>query len=190
MGREAACPQDRREHVVLQGQPGRRARRLVRTVRSTPGNRVPVRVHAGRRGTRGGATGERQPMITLPTLLLVLAADSGVAVIPRPAHVTPGSGAFVVTGATVIVTDRATRPLGELLGDYLFPATGLRLAVRTAAPAGPRVIALRLAPTLTALGAEGDRLDLSLRLVAFRPAPPAGPFYPIPTPRHRPPPAI
>ena len=50
-------------------------------------------------------------MITLPTVLLVLAADSGVAVIPRPAHVTPGSGAFVVTGATVIVTDRATRPL-------------------------------------------------------------------------------
>src|SRR5256886_6231690 len=96
MGREAARPQDRLESALLQGEPGRRPRGLVRAVRSAPGDRVPVRVHARRRGTRGGATGERQPMITLPTLLLVLAADSGVAVIPRPAHVAPGSGAFVV----------------------------------------------------------------------------------------------
>src|SRR3989441_1389486 len=190
MGREAACPQDRREPVVLQGQPGRRARRLVRTVRSTPGNCVPVRVHARRRGTRGDAAGERQPMITLPTLLLVLAADSGVNVIPRPAHLTPGSGAFVVTGATVIVTDRATRPLGELLGDYLYPAAGLRLAVRTAAPAGARVITLRLDPALTALGAEGYRLDVTLGRVTIRALQPAGVFYAIQTLRQLLPPAI
>ena len=112
-------------------------------------------------------------MITLPTLLLVLAADSSVAVIPHPVHVTRGTGAFVVTGATVIVTDRATRPLGELLGDYLFPATGLRLAVRTAAPAGARVIALRLDPALTSLGAEGYRLDVTLGRVTIRALQPA-----------------
>src|SRR5207245_7176164 len=105
----------------------------------------------------------------------------GLAVIPRPAHVTPGSGAFVVTGATVIVTDRATRPLGELLGDYLYPATGLRLAVRTAAPAGARVITLHLDPALTALGAEGYRLDVTLGRVAIRGPPPAGTFYALPT---------
>src|SRR3989441_8550429 len=129
-------------------------------------------------------------MITLPTLLLVLAGDSGVAVIPRPAHVTPGSGAFVVTGATVIVTDRATRPLGELLGDYLYPATGLRLAVRTAAPAGARVIALRLDPALTSLGAEGYRLDVTLGRVTIRALQPAGAIYAVPTPPQLPPPAL
>ena len=37
-------------------------------------------------------------MIPLPTLLLVLAADSSLAVIPLPVHVTRGTGAFVVTG--------------------------------------------------------------------------------------------
>jgi len=151
-------------------------------------------------------------MITLPTLLLVLAADSGVAVIPRPAHVAPGSGAFVVTGATVIVTDRATRPLGDLLSDYLYPATGLRLAVRTTAPAGARVIALHLDPALTSLGAEGYRLDVTLALrldpaltslgaegyrldvtpgrVAIRAPQPAGTFYAIQTLRQLLPPAI
>src|SRR2546430_15721392 len=115
MGREAARPQDRREPAVLQDQPGRGPRRLVRTIRSAAGDRVPLRVHARRRGTRGDTAGERQPMITLPTLLLVLAADSGVAVIPRPAHVTPGSGAVVVSGANATVTDRPTRPFGALL---------------------------------------------------------------------------
>src|SRR5439155_123513 len=177
MGREAARPQDRLESALLQGEPGRRPRGLVRAVRSAPGDRVPLRVHARRRRTHRGPPGERQPMIPLPTLLLVLAADSGVAVIPRPAHVAPGSGAFVVTGATVIVTDRATRPLGDLLSDYLYPATGLRLAVRTTAPAGARVIALRLDPALTSLGAEGYRLDVTPGRVAIRAPQPDGGFY-------------
>src|SRR2546422_5786766 len=76
MGCEAARPQDRRKPAVLQGQPGRRPRRLVRAVRSTAGDRVPLRVHARRRRTRRSTPGECQPMITLPTLLVVLAADS------------------------------------------------------------------------------------------------------------------
>src|SRR5207247_10809393 len=101
---------------------------------------------------------------------------AGGAVIPRPGQLAPGGGAFVVTGATVIVTDRATRPLGDLLSDYLYPATGLRLAVRTTAPAGARVIALRLDPALTSLGAEGYRLCVTpgrLAIGAPHPARPA-----------------
>jgi len=129
-------------------------------------------------------------MITLPTLLLVLAADSAISVIPRPVHVTPGPGAFVVTGTTVIVTDRATRPLGELLGDYLFPASGLRLAVRAAAPAGARVITLRLDPALTGLGAEGYRLDVTPGRITIRAPQPAGAFYAVQTLRQLLPAAI
>src|SRR5438105_1958860 len=102
----------------------------------------------------------------------------------------PGQGAFVVTGTTVIVTDRATRPLGELLGDYLFPATGLRLAVRAAAPAGARVITLRLDPALTGLGAEGYRLDVTPGRITIRAPQPAGAFYAIQTLRQLLPPAI
>src|SRR2546428_11294711 len=177
MAREAARPQDRREPAVLQGQPGGRPRRLVRTVRSTAGNRVPVRIHARRRGTRGDAAGERQPMITLPTLLLVLAADSGVAVIPRPAHITPRPGSFTLTGSTIITTDEGSRALGAMLADYLFPATGFRLAVRPSAPSGGRAISIRLDATLTALGAEGYRLDVTPGRVTIRAHQPAGGFY-------------
>jgi len=82
----------------------------------------------------------------LAALTFVLAGDSIPAIVPRPAHVTvrPGGGAFTLKAGTVIVTDRALRGLGELLGDYLFPATGLRLAVRTGVPAETQVISIRL----------------------------------------------
>ena len=73
-------------------------------------------------------------MPILAALAIVLASDSIPAIVPRPAHVAVKSGAFALTAGTVIVTDRALRGLGELLGDYLFPATGLRLALRSAAP--------------------------------------------------------
>ncbi|HEY6209380.1 MAG TPA: hypothetical protein VIW28_09985, partial [Gemmatimonadales bacterium] len=62
----------------------------------------------------------------LATLALALVLDSSIAVVPRPAHLTAHRGAFTVTASTVIVADRATRELGAMLGDYLFPATGFR----------------------------------------------------------------
>src|SRR5439155_1128821 len=68
--------------------------------------------------------------------------------------------------------------------------TGLRLAVRTTAPAGARVIALHLDPALTSLGAEGYRLDVTLGRVAIRAPQPAGTFYAIQTLRQLLPPAI
>src|SRR2546428_13270060 len=97
-------------------------------------------------------------MSMLAALAIAVASDSAPAVVPRPAHVTVQPGAFTLRAGTVIVTDRALRGLGELLGDYVFPATGLRLAVRTAAPAGTHVISLRLDSTLARLGDEGYRL--------------------------------
>src|SRR5260370_41412082 len=103
-------------------------------------------------------------MIRLPSsccfaLVLGLALWSGVSaqagggspapvpsLVPRPVRVTPKPGTFTLTGATVITTDAATRALGAMLADYLFPATGFRLAVRSTAPAGARGISIRLDP--------------------------------------------
>ncbi len=88
----------------------------------------------------------------LAILVMALALDSGFAVVPRPAHLTPKPGNFTLTASTIIATDAASRALGEMLADYLFPATGYRLAVRSSAPAGAPAISIRIDTTLRALG--------------------------------------
>jgi len=117
----------------------------------------------------------------LAALAIALASDSIPAIVPRPAHVTVQPGAFTLRAATVIVTDRALVGLGERLADCLFPATGLRLAVRTAAPAGTAAISIRLDSSLARLGDEGYRLDVSRSHVAIRAYRAAGAFYGIET---------
>ncbi|HYR99275.1 MAG TPA: glycoside hydrolase family 20 zincin-like fold domain-containing protein, partial [Gemmatimonadales bacterium] len=116
-------------------------------------------------------------MPILAALIIAFASDSVPAIVPRPAHLTVQPGAFALTAGTVIVTDRALRGLGELLGNDLFPATGLRLAVRTAAPAATPVISIRLDSSLARLGDEGYRLDASPSRVAIRAYRAAGAFY-------------
>ena len=107
-------------------------------------------------------------MPILAALAFALASDSIPAIVPRPAHVTVQPGAFTLRAGTVIVTDRALRGLGERLADDLFPATGLRLAARVAAPAGTDAISIRLDSSLARLGDEGYRLDVSRSHVAIR----------------------
>src|SRR2546426_3710779 len=125
-----------------------------RTIRSSPAGRCTPRARTTSRirtdfrsscrttvtrpatGTSGSGNYGSSILPILAALAIVLASDSIPAIVPRPAHVAVKPGAFALTAGTVIVTDRALRGLGELLGDYLFPATGLRLAVRSAAPAG------------------------------------------------------
>src|SRR5690348_4074389 len=112
-------------------------------------------------------------------LALAVALDSTFAIVPRPVHVTPrGGGSFTLTASTVITTDAASRALGGQLADYFFPATGFRLVVAAAAPAGGagRTIAIRLDSTLAALGDEGYRLDVSSTRVTIRARRPAGAF--------------
>ncbi|HLB82461.1 MAG TPA: beta-N-acetylhexosaminidase [Gemmatimonadales bacterium] len=129
--------------------------------------------------------------MTLAALALALAVDSTPAIIPRPAHIARASGAFTLTAATVITTDRATRRLGELLGDYLFPATGFRLTVRTGgAPAGAPAISIRLDSALARFGDEGYRLDVRPTGIAIRAYGPAGAFYALQTLRQLLPPEI
>lgn len=124
-------------------------------------------------------------------LALIAAIDTAIAIVPRPARITPAAGTFTLSAATVIVTDRATRELGGMLGDYLFPATGMRLAVRGAPPAGGgRTIAIRLDSSLARLGDEGYRLDVGPSRVAIRAYRPAGAFYALQTLRQLLPPEI
>ena len=130
-------------------------------------------------------------MLTLAALALALAADTTPAIIPRPAHITRQPGTFTLTATTLITTDRATHALGELLGDYLFPATGFRLPVRTgAAPPGVPVISIRLDSALARLGDEGYRLDVARARIAIRAYRAAGAFYALQTLRQLLPPEI
>jgi len=103
----------------------------------------------------------------LAALALALAADSTPAIVPRPARMTVRPGAFTLTAATAIVTDRATRPLGELLADYLLPATGFRLSVRTggSVPAGAPAISIRLGS-----GSTPRSRDWATRAIGSTPA--------------------
>src|SRR5256885_3162151 len=109
--------------------------------------------------------------------LLGQAPDTAFAVIPRPVHMTRGrSGPFVLTTATVIVTDRATRDIGYQLTDWLAPATGYHLPVRAAGGSAP-TISLRLDPSLTPLGDEGYQLSVTARQITIRARRPAGGLY-------------
>ncbi len=120
-------------------------------------------------------------MIRLPSscclaLVLGLALWSGVSaqagggspapvpsLVPRTARVTPKPGSFPLTGATVIATDAATRALGAMLADYLFPATRRSQALR--APPCSRRLAGRIS---AAHGAMAGRHRSGLRAVGGR----------------------
>src|SRR6266508_1484322 len=122
-------------------------------------------------------------MINLLALLALVAGvqDTSLAVIPRPVHMTRGTGTFLVTPATVVVTDRATRLIGYQLSDWLAPATGYRLAVSGTAGTAARTISLRVDPALARLGEEGYRLSVTGTRITIREFRAAGVFYGIAT---------
>src|SRR5467141_5086566 len=122
-------------------------------------------------------------MINLITFVALTlgAQDTTLSVIPRPLHMTRGSGEFAFTSGTVIVTDRATRDIGYQLADGLRPATGYRLSVVSAPGAAIRVVSLRLDPALARLGEEGYRLSVTPARIVIRAFRPAGAFYAVET---------
>ena len=131
-------------------------------------------------------------MINLLAVLTLVASvqDTTLAVIPRPVHMTRGTGTFLLTPTTVVVTDRATRDIGHRLADWLQPATGYRLSVGGAAGAATHVVSLRIDPTLSRLGDEGYRLLVTPTRITIRAFRPAGAFYAVQTLRQLLPPGI
>src|SRR6266536_2947457 len=125
--------------------------------------------------------GEQYHIGMINVLSLVAVQDTSLAVIPRPAHMTRGTGTFLLTPATIVATDRATRQIGYQLADWLGPATGYRLSVGRAAAGAARVISLRLDPTLARLGEEGYRLAVTGSRITIRAYRAAGAFYGVET---------
>jgi hexosaminidase len=114
-----------------------------------------------------------------------------IAVIPQPARLTPGSGAFTVGAGMVIWTDEASAAIGRQLAAYLAPATGFTLEVRSGGDAPAGGIQLRRDASLAqALGSEGYRLDVRPDRVVAQAAEPAGLFYAVQTIRQLLPPEI
>jgi hexosaminidase len=132
-----------------------------------------------------------RPLLWIATAALVTGvataaaqtSETALSVIPRPARMTRGTSAFVLMPGTVVVTDRATRQVGHQLVAWLAPATGFRLAVAGAVPAGgaARVVSLRLDPSLARLGDEGYRLSVTRTGITIRAFRPAGAFYAVQT---------
>jgi hexosaminidase len=121
---------------------------------------------------------------------LVPAPPPAIAIIPRPAKVTPRAGHFTLTSRTVIWTDAASAALGRQLARVLEPATGWTLPVRHGAmPAGSRIV-LRRDRALSRLGAEGYTLDVRPGVVTVRAPAAAGVFYGIQSIRQLLPPDI
>jgi len=131
-------------------------------------------------------------MTHLLALLTLVAGvqDTALGVIPRPVQMTRGTGTFLLTPATVVVTDRASRQIGYQLSDWLQPATGYRLAVSGAPGAAARTISLRIDPTLARLGDEGYRLTVTGTRITIRGFRAAGVFYGVETLRQLLPPDV
>ena len=123
-------------------------------------------------------------------ILLAGAQDTTLALIPRPAHITRGTGAFTLTANTAIVTDRATSDVGYQLADWLQPATGFRFSVSGRAGAATHTISLALDSSLSRLGDEGYRLTVTPGHISIRAYKPAGVFYGVETLRQLLPPDI
>ncbi len=137
-----------------------------------------------------------------PLALALVVTVQEAAIVPRPVFQGAGAGAFTLTAGTVIWTDSATMRIAHYLARALGPATGFPLSV-TASPPVPLSanaergdggtrgrIELRLDTSLTRLGPDGYRLDVSPARVAISAFNPIGVFYGVQTLRQLLPPEV
>jgi hexosaminidase len=113
----------------------------------------------------------------------VVIADDNLKLIPRPASVEPGEGAFELTRQTTILTEPGSpgiESVGVFLRDALRAQTGLGLKIREAKSAqAAGSITLGINAKQPGLGAEGYELVISPERVTIRAHQPAGVFYGI-----------
>ena len=111
------------------------------------------------------------------SLACALARASGLGVVPEPASVTGGEGAFALTGATPIVVasgGREAAGVASLLAGWLRKSNGLALRVRTG-KARDGAIVLAIEPQAGA-PAEGYRIEATRSRVELHAASRAGLF--------------
>lgn len=100
--------------------------------------------------------------------------------IPQPARLAPGAGAFRLTPATRIAAASASaRPAAEFLGAVLRRATGLPLRLSPAAPGEDGSITLRHDPAIA--HPEGYRLRVAPEAVEISAGTSQGLFYGVQT---------
>ena len=112
------------------------------------------------------------------------------ALIPLPVKVERGSGEFVLTGKTTILTDATMSGVGRYLAGTLQPVTGFKLACKQSRSQRAGAITIRLDPGVAGLGDEGYRLEVKPDRAEIVASKPAGAFYACQTLRQLLPPEI
>lgn len=126
-------------------------------------------------------------LILLSSILIVVAQDPGIALIPQPVSLQKQSGKFTINENTGIVADGAaeTQLAVQALREKLRRVTGYPLTLRVGAqtnPVGTNVIVFSLfSPANETLGKEGYQLDVSNERVVINANTPAGLFYAVQT---------
>ncbi len=113
-----------------------------------------------------------------------------LSLIPKPVSLRVQAGTFTLKPDTIIITDQWTLPVGKLLAGMLAPATGYALKVRQTKAVLNNSIILRIDASLSRLGDEGYRLEVTPLRVTIRAPKAAGAFYATQTLRQLFPPAI
>jgi hexosaminidase len=109
---------------------------------------------------------------------------------PRPVQVAAKEGSFTLRPDTTILGSAETRPIGQLLAEWLEPATGFRLAVEAGGVPAENRILLALDTSLDRLGEEGYALTVTPQGVVIRAPKTAGIFYGVQTFRQLMPPTV
>ncbi len=104
-----------------------------------------------------------------------------ISVVPQPAQIVNGVGAFIIGPATCVVATGPAAAKARMLIEYLAPALGYRLELRSAAKPTDSLISLRVDPKLKLANDEGYRLEVTPRGVGLQAATPTGLFHGIQT---------
>ncbi len=104
-----------------------------------------------------------------------------ISVVPQPVEIAEGTGSFTIGPTTCVVAVGPAASEAKMLVDYLAPALGYRLELRSAAQADGGIICLQIDPKLKLRNDEGYRLEVTATRIDLRAASRAGLFHGIQT---------